>query len=146
MCLRRSDSGTDSESDEDLDLAGPSAKKFSPSEETFKLLKLASAKPLKNDCPRKVIDKLPIPACDTAHPPKLSESISWLIPKSARSFDKYLSKFQRFTIDAMGLIGCGTRCNKVQWTMTVQEALSAPAWSSWVMLQPTLMWREGRLS
>ena len=29
---------------------------------------------------------------------------AWLIPKSARSFDKYLCKLQRFTTDAMGPI------------------------------------------
>ena len=48
------------------------------------------------------MDKLPIPACDAAHPPKLNESIAWLIPRSAKSFDKYLSRLQRFTMDAMG--------------------------------------------
>ena len=59
---------------------------------------------MKNEAKRKVIGKLPIPACDMAHPPKLNESISWLIPKSARSFDNYLSKLQRLTTDAMGPI------------------------------------------
>ena len=102
--LSGEESNSDSEVDDDPDLARPPAKRFSPSEETLKLLASASDKPLKNDRRRKMIDKLPIPACDMAHPPKLNESISSLIPKSAKSFDKYLSKLQRFTTDAMGPI------------------------------------------
>lgn len=51
-----------------------------------------------------MIDKLPIPPCDMAHPLKLNEAIAWLIPKSAKLFDKYLSKLQMFIMDAMGPI------------------------------------------
>ena len=70
---------------------------------------------MKNEARRKVIGKLPISACDMAHPPKLNESVSWLIPKSARSHDKYLSKLQRFTTDAMGPIAwLWIKCNRAQ--------------------------------
>ena len=102
--LSGDDSGSDSESGEEVDLTGPAAKKFVPCEETIKLLKSVSAKPMKNERRRKVIDKLPIPACDMAHPPKLNDSVACLVPKSAKSFDKYLSKLQRFTMDGMGPI------------------------------------------
>ena len=88
------DSGSETNEDEDIKLAEPPAKKFAPSKETLKLLSSASSRPMKNEARRKVIGKLPISACDMAHPSKLNESISWLIPKSARSF---FSKLQRFT-------------------------------------------------
>ena len=101
--LSGEDSGSETNEDEDIKLAEPPAKKFAPSKETLKLLSSASSRPMKNEA-RKVIGKLPISACDMAHPPKLNESVSWLIPKSARSHDKYLSKLQRFTTDAMGPI------------------------------------------
>ena len=65
-------------------------KRFTSGVETLRFLSSASSKPLKNDHRRKVMEKLPMPACDTAHPAKLNGSIAWLIPKSAESFDKYL--------------------------------------------------------
>ena len=65
-----------------------------------------SSKPLKNECRRAIINKLPMPAIDPAHPPKLDEAVSSLVPKSARSHDKFLSKLQRYTLDAMGPLIC----------------------------------------
>lgn len=96
-------SESENELEEDTDISEPAPKKrFTPGEEMLRFLSSASSKPLRNDCRRKVIDKLPMPACDAAHPPKLNESIAWLIPRSAKSFDKYLSRLQRFTMDAIG--------------------------------------------
>ena len=48
------------------------------------------------------MNAFPIPACDEAHLPKLDETVSCLIPKPAKSYDSYLSKLQRFSMDAMG--------------------------------------------
>ena len=103
----RSDLLSDSEnelgSDEDDDLKEPEAKKrFTPSEGVQKLLSSMSSKPLKNERRRTIINKLPMPASDPAHPPKLDEAVSSLVPKSAKSHDKFLSKLQRYTLDAMG--------------------------------------------
>ena len=102
----RSELLSDSDSDlgsEDEDLKVPDAKKrFMSSEEVQQLLNSTSLKPLKNDRRKSIINKLPIPACDPAYPPKLDEAVSTLIPKSAKSHDKFLSKLQRYTLDAMG--------------------------------------------
>jgi len=99
--LSGEDSGSEINDDKDTELAEPPAKKFAPSKETLNLLSSASSRPMKNEVRRKVIGKLPIPACDMVHPTKLNESISWFIPKSAMSF---FPKLQRFTTDAKGPI------------------------------------------
>lgn len=78
------------------------AKKFSPAEPVKKFLTQADLKPLKNDKRRWMMNHFPIPACDAAHPAKLDEAVACLIPRSAKSYDSYLSKLQRFTMDAMG--------------------------------------------
>jgi hypothetical protein len=44
----------------------------------------------------------PLPASDAAHPPKLDKDISALIPKSAFTYDRLLSKIQKFNMDALG--------------------------------------------
>ena len=44
----------------------------------------------------------PIPSCDPAHPPKLDDSVTCLIPKAAKSNDRFLSKLQQFCMDGMG--------------------------------------------
>ena len=63
---------SDSDSDlgsNDEDLKEPDAKKqFVPCEKVQQLLNSTSLKPLKNDCRKLIINKLPIPACDPAHP------------------------------------------------------------------------------
>ena len=38
----------------------------------------------------------------SSSPPKLDKSIVCLIPKTARSYDWFLSKLQQFSMDAMG--------------------------------------------
>ena len=77
-------------------------KKFSPCERVKEVLVQADLRPLRNDKRRRVMNTFPIPACDEAHPPKLDEAVSYLIPKYATSYDSYLSKLQRFAMDAMG--------------------------------------------
>ena len=115
-------SESENEMEEDTDLSEPVLKKrFTPGEETLRFLSSASSKPLKNDRRRKVMDKLPMPACDAAHPPKLNESIAWLIPKSAKSFDKYLSRLQRFTMDAMGPLTW--LCDKMHQGSVAEESI-----------------------
>ena len=92
-------SNSDSDGSGDEDLNEPDAKKkFVPTEELMKLLHSASLKPL--SC-RSIVNKLPIPVCDPAHPPKLDEAVSALVPKSARSHDKFLSRLQKYTLNAM---------------------------------------------
>ena len=73
-------SESENETEEDTDLSESIPKKqFIPGKEMLRFLSSASSKPLRNNRRRKVIDKLPMPACDAAHPPKLNESIAWLI-------------------------------------------------------------------
>jgi len=97
--LSDSDSSSDSESEDDQ----PRAKrKFIPRKETMKFLETVVDKPLKNDKRKAVASKFPLPSCDPAHPPKLDESIVCLVPKAAKSYDRFLSKLQQFTMDAMG--------------------------------------------
>ena len=94
-----SDSENELGSDDDDDLKEQEAKKrFTPSEGVRKQLSSMSSKPLKNERRRAIINKLPMPAIDPAHPPKLDEAVSSLVPKLARSHDKFLSKLQRYTL------------------------------------------------
>ena len=87
-------SGEESNDDNDREGDEPPAKrKFVPTSET-RFLESVLLKPLKNDRRKGTINKYPIPACDPAHPPKLDESVSCLVPKSAKSFDNFLSKLQ----------------------------------------------------
>ena len=93
------------ESNDDNDREGdepPVKRKFVPTSETRRFLESVSLKPLKNDRRKETINKYPIPACDPAHPPKLDESVSCLVPKSAKTFDNFLSKLQRFILVAVG--------------------------------------------
>ena len=91
---------SDSESEDDE----PPQKKarYVPSEETGKFLKSLVDKPLKNEKRKSKANKFPLPACDPAHPPKLDDSLTCLIPKAARSNDRFLSKLQQFCMDGMG--------------------------------------------
>ena len=59
-------------------------------------------KPLKNEKRKALANKFALPSCDPAHPPKLDESIVCLIPKTARSYNRFLSKLQQFSMNAMG--------------------------------------------
>ena len=61
-----------------------------------KFLRSVVEKPLKNEKRKALANKFPLPSCDPAHPPKLDEC---LIPKTARSYDRFL---RQFTMDAMG--------------------------------------------
>ena len=75
----------------------PPKKRFKPSEETLGYLKSSASKPLKNDKRRTILGKFPMLAADAAHPPKLDDSVACLV----QSHDNFLSKLQRFTMDAM---------------------------------------------
>lgn len=90
------------DSDEEEEKEPPSKKKFTPSEDTKRFLAATSLKPLKNEKRKGMINRFPMPACDSAHPPKLDEAVGALVPKSAKSYDNYLSRLQRYTMDAMG--------------------------------------------
>ena len=115
-------SSSSSDSEEDSEISAPSAKrKFVSGEETTKLLNLilvlaqnwlekkkkkkknlAVEKPLKNDKRKSVAGRFPLPNCDAVYPPKLDDAVTCLIPKSAKSYDRFLSKLQQFTVDAFG--------------------------------------------
>ena len=91
------------ESDEGEEERQPPAKRsFTPTEETRKFLRSVALKPLKNEKRKDTMNKYPIPACDPIHPPKLDESVSCLVPKTAKTYDSFLSKLQRFALDAAG--------------------------------------------
>ena len=49
---------------------------------------------------KKLTALFPLPATDSAHPPKLDKDI----PKSVFTYDKLLSKLQQFNMDALGLL------------------------------------------
>lgn len=53
-------------------------------------------KPLKNE---KNTNILPL---DIVHTPKLDESIACIVPKSTKTYDRYLIKLQQFVLDDMG--------------------------------------------
>ena len=54
-------------------------------------------KPLKNDRRKLMANKYPVTLLI-----KLDEAMSCLVQRSAKSFDSFLSKLQRYTLDAMG--------------------------------------------
>ena len=88
---------SDSEQDEP-----PAKRRCVLTKDTVKFLRSVVEKPLKNNKRKALANKFPLPSCDPAHPPKLDESIVCLIPKTARSYDRFLSKLQQFSMDAMG--------------------------------------------
>ena len=91
-------SSSSSDSEEDSEISAPPAKrKFVPA---TKLLNLAVEKPLKNDKRKSVAGRFPLPNCDAVYPPKLDDAVTCLIPKSAKSYDRFLSKLQQFTVDS----------------------------------------------
>ena len=96
-----SSSESDSEGDSDCE-EPPAKRKFTPGEDTIQLLKQAAEKPLKNDKRKAIAGKFPLPSCDAAHPPRLDDSLNCLVPKSAKTYDRFLSKLQQFSMDALG--------------------------------------------
>ena len=91
-------SDTDSESETE----GPPSKKpkLDLREETLSYIRSAMDKPLKNDKRKAHIAKHPPPSVDPAFPPKLDEATTCLIPKPAKSNDRFLSKLQQFCMDS----------------------------------------------
>ena len=75
---------------------------FTPKEETVVFLKGLTDKLLKNEECNSVAAKFPLPSCDPAHPPELDEAMVSFIPKSAKTNDRFLSKLQQFSMNAMG--------------------------------------------
>ena len=93
-------------SDEKEESGSSTRKKFLPGSHTFQLLECASSKPLKNHSAcRQLLDQFPLSAeCDTAYPPKLDESLTLIIPESAKRYDRQLSRLQQFSMDALGAL------------------------------------------
>ena len=75
---------------------------FTPSQNTIKFLNSVTGKSLMNDRRRAVLANYPHPSCDAAHPPKLDEEISQIVPESIRKQDRALSRIQQFSMDAFG--------------------------------------------
>ena len=91
----RRDLLSDSQSDTDLDSEQdepPAKRRCVPTKDMVKFLRLVVEKPLKNEKRKALANKFPLPSFDPGHPPKLDESIVCLIPKTARSHDRFLSK------------------------------------------------------
>ena len=98
---------SDEEEDEQEEDGGdgpPAAKraKLTPSGRTIKILKSVTEKPIKNQKRKGITNKFPIPSCDYAHTPKLDDDIACIVPKSAKTYDRYLCKLQQFSLDALG--------------------------------------------
>ena len=66
------------------------------------LLQAVMEKPLKNERRKKFTAKFPLPSCDEAHTPKLDDAIACIVPKSGKTYDRFLSKLQQFSLDALG--------------------------------------------
>lgn len=96
--------GLSSEEDEDeAELDPPPAKRrCTVSAETCSSWKKITEKTLKNDRRKGLTNKFPCPASDWAHTPKLDDAIACIVPKSAKTYDRYLSKLQQFSMDALG--------------------------------------------
>jgi hypothetical protein len=97
--------------------ATPPAKHLKLEKDTAVFLKGATEKPLEHEKQTKLIARFPLPATDAAHPPKLDKDISALIPKSAFTYDRLLSKIQQFNMGALGPLlhdarerSCGMLC------------------------------------
>ena len=96
----RQDLLSDSSESESEEEEPPQKKaRYVPSEDTIKFLKSMVDKPLKNDKRKAKASKFPLPSC---HPLKLDDSVTCLIPKAAKSNDRFLSKLQQFCMDGMG--------------------------------------------
>ena len=95
-----------SDSDSESETEGPPSKKpkLDLGEETLSYIRSAMDKPLKNDKRKAHIAKHSLPSVEPAFPPKLDEAITCLIPKAARSIDRFLSKLQQFCMDSLGPI------------------------------------------
>jgi len=97
-------SGLESGPDEEAEDEPPRPKKakFMPQPRTVKILRTVTEQPVSNDKRRVITNKYPLPSCDQAHTPKLDLDISCIVPKSAISHDRFLSKLQQFSMDALG--------------------------------------------
>ena len=65
------------------------------------LLKGATETPLKNEKRKKLTSRFPLPSSDAAHPPKLDKAIAAILPKTAYTYDRFLSKLQQFSMDSL---------------------------------------------
>ena len=88
-------------SDSEEEVGPPTKRKFTPHQDTIDF-RSVTEKPLKNDRRKMIASKFPLPSCDPAHPPKMDDAVACLIPKSGKTFDRFLSKLQQFTMDAVG--------------------------------------------
>ena len=64
--------------------------------------KFATDTPLKNDKRKSLTSLFPLPAVDAAHPPKLDRGIIPIVPKTAQTNDRFLSKLQQVSMDSLG--------------------------------------------
>ena len=95
VSIETSQSDTDSDSEQD---EPPAKRRCVPTKDTVKFLRSVVEKLLKNEKRKALANKFPLPSCDPAHPSKLDESIVCLIPKTARSYNRFLSKLQQFSM------------------------------------------------
>ena len=100
---RRSDSGDESEEEEDLP-KDKKAKTFVVSSPTKAFLQSAFClpKPLTNSTRRNLLEKFGLPEGNEARCPKLDPIIKGELPKEAIDTDKKLSRLQNLALDATG--------------------------------------------
>ena len=84
------------------DGSAPPAKRPKLGKEVTGLLRQATEKPLEQEKQKKLTAHFPLPASDATHPPKPDKDISALVPKSAATYDRLLSKIQQFNMDSLG--------------------------------------------
>ena len=78
-----------SENDSDNEEPPPPKKaRYSVSTETNRAWKKVVEKALKNDKRKALTSKFPCPSSDWVHTPKLDDSITCIIPKSAKTYDR----------------------------------------------------------
>jgi len=97
-------SDLESSDDESQTTEPATKKKFIPSKKLLESLNSYTVCPLKNEDRKKILGKFPMLACDARHPLRLNDAMEQLLSQRAKSFDTYLSKLQRFTMDAMAPI------------------------------------------
>ena len=92
------------------------------------MLECASSK---NTQRRQLLGQFPFLAeCDSAYPPKLNESLTLIIPVSAKRYDRQLSRLQQFSMDVLGAVAWlhdvfskEAQVDRTQFAAAVQTAL-----------------------
>ncbi len=101
-----SDTERDDLGDSDRDSEGeePPAKKrkLTLLKKTTEFLSSTTETPLTNEARKRIKEKFPHPSCDSVFPPKLDDMVKCVIPAKAARQDRFLSKLQQFSMDALG--------------------------------------------